>query len=249
MFICMLFLGVPAHGGMDGLSLAKKIFYREDGQDVYAFVRMMLIDRRGKKELRSLITARKDYGELSRGYLKFTAPESIRGTTFLYWENKDRDDDQFLYLPALRRVRRIVSRHKNRRFANTDYTYEDMQKRRFDKDYHTILRTENMGQYPCWVLESIPKDHNSSQYGKRISWVVKDAYVPIRIEFYGRKGRLIKVFSGYDLRKIQGIWTLMQTEMKDLKRKHRTLMRTDRIKYDTGIPDRVFTRRYLERKR
>lgn len=248
----LLLISVPgseARDKMDGLTLAKKMFYREDGRDAYAMVRMLLIDKRGRKELRSLISARKDYGELSKGYLQFTAPASIKGTTFLYWENRDRDDDQFLYLPALRRVRRIVSRQKDSRFVNTDYTYEDMQKRRFDKDHHKILRSEKFGKYPCWVLESVPKKRSSSQYGKRISWVVKNIYVPIKIEFYDRRGRLKKISRGYRLRKIQGIWTVMESEMKDLKRRHRTLMKNDKIRYNTGIPDRVFTRRYLERKR
>ena len=229
----------------DGSILAQKVYERDDGKDAYAKMCMVLIDKRGKKRTRFLLTATKDYGALSKTYTRFTSPASINGTGFLTWENEDRDDDQFLYLPALRRVRRIVAKQKTNRFVNTDYTYEDMQKRKVKEDYHRILRGEPYNNYECWVLESIPKESSSSQYSRRVSWIVKDIYVPIRVEYYDKKNRLIKVFSAQRLDKIDGILTITESEMDDHKRRHRTLMKTLAVQYNRGLPDRVFTRRYL----
>ena len=231
---------------MDGLTLAQKVFNRDDGDDAYAKMQMVLIDKRENTRSRTLLTATKDFGDLSKTFTRFTSPPSIDGTGFLTWENADSDDDQFLYLPALRRVRRIVSSQKDNRFVNTDYTYEDMQTRRPAKDSHEILRSEKINKTECWVLESVPKDPDNSQYGKRVSWIVKDIFVPIKTEYYDKRGNLIKVFRALGLRKIQDIWTITKSEMHDLEREHRTLMRTVGIKYNSGIPDRVFTRRYLE---
>jgi outer membrane lipoprotein-sorting protein len=231
---------------MDGRTLAQRVYDRDDGKDVYAKVEMLLIDKHGNERLRTMITATKDFGALSKGCTRFLSPASIEGTGFLYWENEERDDDQFIYLPALRRVRRIVATQKDNRFVNTDYTYEDMQKRKVDKDDHKILGTERIGDYDCWVLESAPKDSGDSQYGKCVSWVVKDIYVPVKTEYYDKKGQLEKVFTAKSLRKIDGIWTIMQSEMRDLKREHKTLMRITGIKYNSNIPDSVFTTRYLE---
>ena len=211
-----LVVHTPALLAMDGLTVAQKVFNRDDGQDAYAKMEMVLIDKRGKKRSRVLITATKDFGKLSKTYTCFTEPAAIEGTGFLTWENEDGDDDQFLYLPALRRVRRIVSRQKDNRFVNTDYTYEDMQKRKPKKDNHRILRSEVFNDYECWVLESVPRDADDSQYSKRVNWIVKDIFVPVKTEYYDKKGRLTKVFRALALQKIDGIWTILQSEMHDL---------------------------------
>lgn len=246
-FLCAVLTSQAPAAEMDGRTLAKKVYERDDGRDSYAYVKMLLIDKRGNKRFRETISATKDYGRLSKSLMKFTSPASIKDTAFLTWENEDRDDDQFLYLPALRRVRRIVANQKDSQFVNTDYTYEDMQKRKVDKDTHTILGSEEVEGYDCWVLESVPKDPESSQYGKVISWIIKDIYIPVKTEYYEKKrGRLEKTHLAKEIQKIDGIYSVMESEMKSFKRQHRTLMKTDSIKYNTNIPDRIFTRRYLE---
>jgi outer membrane lipoprotein-sorting protein len=210
---------------------------------------MLLIDKNGKKSFRTLEVSIKDYGDSSKIYTRFTSPANIEGTAFLTWENKDAEDDQFLYLPALQRVRRIVSSQKSNQFVNTDYTYEDLQSREVEKDVHTILREESYQNYDCWVLESTPKDEDDdTQYGKRIIWIVKDDYLPIKTEFYDKNSHLIKVLSAKRIKQIDGIWTIVEAEMQDLEREHRTLMRTTDITYNAGIPDRVFTQGYMMHK-
>jgi outer membrane lipoprotein-sorting protein len=231
---------------VDGVRIAQKVVDRNDGQDATSKIRMLLIDKRGNKRFRNLITVVKKYGDLSKSYMRFTSPADIDGTSFLTWENKDRDDDQFLYLPALQRVRRIVSSQKSNRFVNTDYTYEDLQSREVAQDTHTILREEKIDTYDCWVLESIPKRLDDSQYGKRIIWVIKEIYLPIKIEFYDKRNRLFKIFTGKNIQKIDGIWTILDAEMNDLKKEHRTLMKTDEIQYNRNVPDEVFTKGYMK---
>ncbi len=242
---CWFFFSLPSFA-MDGNTLAQKVYDRDDGRDSYAKIRMLLIDKRGKKRMRSMISATKDFGNLSKNLIRFNSPADIENTGFLSWGNEDRDDDQFLYLPALRRVRRIVSKQKSNRFVNTDYTYEDMQKRKVEEDHHRLLRDERFKDYDCWVLESIPKKPKDSQYGKTISWIIKDIFIPIKREYYDKKDRLIKTSLGRKIKKTDGIYTVMESEMRNFKRKHRTLMKTDSIRYNTGIPDEVFTRRYLK---
>ena len=90
------------------------------------------------------------------------------------------------------------------KFVNSDYTYEDMQKRKVQKDHHKLLRSEPFKNYDCWVLESIPKDSKDSQYGKRISWIVKDIFVAVKTEFYNKKGKLQKIFTVRKLHVIDG---------------------------------------------
>jgi hypothetical protein len=240
----LLVWGCPAVA-MDGMQIAEKVENWNEGQDATSKIRMLLIDKNGRKRFRSLITVVKKYGDVSKSYIRFTSPADIEGTAFLTWENKNTDDDQFLYLPALQRVRRIVSSQKSNRFVNTDYTYEDLQSREVSQDTHTILKEEKIDNYDCWVLESIPKATDDSQYGKRIIWVIKEIYLPIKTEFYDKRGRLFKILTGKKIQKIDGIWTILDAEMNDLKKKHRTLMKTDEIQYNRSVPDEIFTKGYM----
>jgi outer membrane lipoprotein-sorting protein len=250
-FLCcglLCLIPPPAYSeSIDGTTLAQRVFDRDVGKDSHTKVQMLLIDKQGKKIFRTLEIFTKDYGNSSKkSYTRFTSPASIEGTAFLTWENKDAEDDQFLYLPDLQRVRRIVSSQKSSRFVNTDYTYEDFQSREVDKDNHRILREETYLNYDCWVLESIPKDiDEDTQYGKRTSWIIKQVYLPIKAEYFDKNGNLVKIFSTQKIKQIDGIWSILESEMKDLERDHRTLMRTDEIQYNTGIPDRVFTQGYM----
>ncbi|EIM63814.1 Protein of unknown function (DUF1329) [Desulfobacter postgatei 2ac9] len=243
--IVVLLVWVCPAVAMDGAQIAQKVVDRDQGQDATLKIRMLLIDKGGKKRFRSLITVVKKYGNVSKSYIRFTSPADIEGTAFLTWENKASDDDQFLYLPALQRVRRIVSSQKSNRFVNTDYTYEDLQSREVDQDVHTVLREEKLDDHDCWVLESIPKATDDSQYGKRVTWVVKEIYLPIKTEFYDKRNRLHKILTGKEIQKIEGIWTILDAEMNDLNKNHRTLLKTDEIGYNRGIPDEIFTKGYM----
>ncbi len=241
----LLFWNSPATA-MNGIQIAREVADRDEGKNATAKIRMLLINKKGKKRFRTLTSVVKKYGDVSKRYMRFGSPASIAGTAFLTWENLDRDDDQFLYLPALQRVRRIVSSQKSSRFVNTDYTYEDLQRRDVATDNHKILREEKVGKYMCWVLESIPKNKKKSQYSKRVIWIVKEIFLPIRTEFYDKRVKLRKTLTGKKIKKIDGIWTILDAEMKDLKKKHRTLMKTDDIKYNTNVPDEVFTKGYMK---
>jgi hypothetical protein len=232
----------------DGRALAQKVYDRDDGNTAYAKVEMVLIDKRGSERSRTMVTAVKKFGKLSKRYTRFTSPASISGTGFLSWENANRSDDQFLYLPELGRVRRVVSGQKDQSFVNSNFTYEDLEKRKVDKDIHTLLRSERYKEYECWVLESIPKEDSDSQYSKLVSWVVKDIFVPIKIEYYNKQKKLLKILAINNLEKKDGIWTAMESEMSDQIRKDRTSLKILEITYNKDIPNRVFEEANLEKR-
>jgi hypothetical protein len=246
--VCWLWYGaLPLRclAAEDGRVLAQRVYDRDTGKNSYAKVEMVLLSKQGNERTRTMVMAMKAFGKLNKRYIRFTEPASIEGTAFLAWENEDRSDDQFLYLPDLGRVRRIVSTQKDRSFVNSDFTYEDLEKRKVDKDSHSMLRSESYEQYECWVLESIPKAESDSQYGKRVSWIAKDSLMPVKGEFYDKQNRLVKTFVAKRLEKIDGIWTAMETEMYDLTKEHRTRLKILEIRYNRGVADRVFTEAYL----
>lgn len=225
---------------LSGRELAQKVFDRETGRDATASVEMVLLNKRGKKRVRTFDSFAKHYGTLIRQAIRFTSPADIKGTAFLSIEKAAGETDQFLYLPALRRARRIVTSQKSHRFVNSDFTYEDMERRPVDDSQHTIAGEDRKGPIMCFVLESRPKKGVSSQYSLVKSWITKETYVPVYTEFFDKKGRLIKKYKVLRLEKKQGIWTEMYVKMEDLRRKHKTFLNVKTVTYNTGLEDRLF---------
>lgn len=231
---------------LTGKELAQLVYDRDIGDDSCAHSVMGLISRRGKKRIRHFIAYQKNDGKLFKQLIRFTSPADIEGTGFLSFEKEDEVTEQFLYLPALRRTRRIVSSQKDQRFVNTDFTYEDMERRRVEDYTHMISGEEKKQGRDCRILESRPKAKAKSQYSLIKSWVSQEIYVPLFVEYYSKKEKLIKQYSVAKLEKIQGIWTEIEVVMIDLYREHRTLIKVKDIKYNSNLPDDTFTRRNLE---
>lgn len=245
--LCVTVLSANAFA-MSGQELAQKVYDRDDGDDAYFKTEMVLVDRNQKERRRTMESYVADADGLLKTFAEFLDPADIRGTRFLSWENADEDDTQYLYLPELGRARRIVSSQKRLQFVNTDFTYEDMQRRKPDEDIHRIIREDVYCGYPVYVLESIPKK-DTSQYSKRISFIEKKSLVAVVIDFFDKNGEVVKNFRIFDLRLIDGIWTVMHMGMRDLKAGHRTEMFIREVKYNTGIPAGIFDVRNLERKK
>lgn len=232
---------------ISGNEISQNVHDRYNGDSSASEMKMILINDKGQEKERTIRTVRKEYGELNKSMIRFLSPADIKGTGFLVWENADRDDDQFLYLPALRKVRRIASSEKSSRFMGTEVTYEDMENRKVDKDTHTLLSEEIIDGNKVYVVESIPKEGEESQYGKFISWVRPDIWIPVKIEFYDTDDELLKIMTVNKIEEVQDIWTTIQSEMDNVQESRKTVLIIETIKYNVDIPDDYFTERYLEK--
>lgn len=233
---------------IDGKTIAQRVYNRDDGETSHSLTQMRLTDKRGKTRQRTLLSIAKDFGPLRKVYTRFSSPADIKGTVFLVWENQDRDDDQFLYLPALKRLRRIVSRQKKSRFVNSDFTYEDMQRKKPDESHHRLVQSVHFANRDCWVLESIPKK-GTSQYKKWVTWVDKEYLLPHKVEYYSKKGKLFKRLLSKNIKKIDDIWTALDVEMHDLKKRHTTRMRIKKIHYNRKVNNIVFSQSFAKKGR
>lgn len=246
--LTLLMLPKPAiSANLTGEMVAAKSFNRDDGRTMQGQGMMTLVDSKGKKKILKFLMYSKDFGQRTKTLTRFTAPSDIAGTSFLNWDN-DGADDQFLYLPALKRVRRIVSTQKDGQFVNSDITYEDLERREVNLDSHQLLQTVSNKKYKIiYVLKSVPKDPKKSQYSYRKSWVVKELdYLPIRGEFYDKRKKMVKTFEAKNIQKIDGVWTVTKSLFYDLKRKHQTLLVMDELKYNRPISNAYFTKTALE---
>jgi len=230
-----------------GLWVAQRIDERERGDDVSVHMDMTLIDKRGSERQRKLFIIRKDVDGKDKLLLKFSYPNDIKSTSFLVWEHKGRDNERFLYLPALGRIRRIATREKNENFAGTDFSYEDISGRKLEDYTYTLIKENTLHEgKACYLLESYPKEKDS-KYPKTRSWVRKDNFVTIKGEYYNRKGEVEKTYTVSKLKVIDGIWTVLEHSMENHKTAHTTLIKVKDVHYNSGIPDRSFGRRAFKR--
>jgi hypothetical protein len=241
----------PAAGTMTGRQIMDEQKKRHNVDSEYAESTLVLVDETGGKEQRVIKAYMKDMGnDLDRSLIVFLEPATVRGTALLTWQQKDRDDDQWLYLPSQKKLQRIAQASKRSYFMGTDFTYEDNQTEQLDDYQYTVLRSEEVDGHDCWVIESLPvspKKKQESGYSKRNLWIRKDIYFGIKIEYYDRRGRHIKTQTSYKLVNVQGsIWRPSQTLMDNYERNHKTLRGTRTQKINLAIDDEVFTERYIQ---
>jgi len=231
----------------DGEKLAQAVYDQATGEDASSKV-VMLLSRKGKKpKQRILYSYAKDKGNAERWtLLRFVKPNDIARTGLLTKDYAGDDSNQWLYLPALDRVRRISSSRKGGRFVGSDFQYEDLTDREVNMDNHRILGKGKVGGIKCTLLESIPVKKTNSIYSKRISCIHPKIFIPLRIDYYERKKKQpIKQLKAKKIKKIQGYWTIFDSTMYNLKTGHSTKLKTTDIKYDQGIPDTLFSQRGL----
>ncbi len=230
-----------------GQALAQQIYDRPNGKDASAKVLMRLQGKGKEPSERLLFTYAKDKGDAEHWtLLRFAEPGDIAGTGLLTIDYPGDKSDQWLYLPALDRVRRISSSRKGGKFVGSDFYYEDLMDREVDMDHHQLLGREVLSGIECFVLESIPVDPDNSVYSKRVSWVHPGIMLPLKIEFYEKnRDKPAKRLKASKIKKVQGYWTVFDSTMVTLKTGHKTKLLTMDITYDQELPDALFTQQGL----
>lgn len=186
--------------------------------------------------------------------VRFTAPADIKGTATLMLENSGAEDDLWVYLPALGKVRRLSASNKKEGFVGTDFSYGDIIGHRPEDWSHRVLRDEAVDGQACVVVESVPANdavRQTSGYSKRVNWVRKDNFVAIRGEVFDLNGTLAKRLSASDIRQVssgaQTRWQPMLSTAENLATGHRTEIRFENFKADQNVAESLFTARELER--
>ena len=169
----------------------------------------------------------------------------MKGTGLLTLEQKARNDDQWLYLPTLRKVRRIASDAKTERFVQSDFTYEDLQPEDLDDNAYELLRTETVDGRPCYIVGAAPK--SKSAYARREIAVDSERWLPIRTLHYDGDGELVKTRRASEIRQHRGrFWRPDRTEMVDHVREHKTVLTVKSRSINGGIDAGHFTQRFLK---
>jgi hypothetical protein len=176
----------------------------------------------------------------SKSLLRFTAPPEVKGVALLIVNHPDRASDQWIWRPSIGRDQRIALQDRSTRFFGTDFSFEDLEER----DVNQFDFKLNPDEGAQWKIESRPK--KSSQYTHSFLWIKKDNYTITKAESYDKKG-LVRVITYSDFEQVKGIWTARTTEVLDVNRKSRTILKFDKLDYDVPLKQDQFTVEALRR--
>lgn len=236
-------------------AIMEKVDARDDGDNRVSDMEMILIDRHGNKRERKIRSFMKDKGEDTQSLMFFLEPADVKDTGFLTYDYDDpnKDDDQWLYLPALRKSKRIASSDKSGSFMGSDLNYSDMTSRDLDDYDYTLKQEMEVRGNKVWVIESVPRNEKvieETGYTKSLVFVRQDNYVVVRAVNWVNEGGKLKYMDVKSLELIDGIWTNREMTMTTKRGKtteHMTVLRFNNVRYNQKLDDDLFTVRRLER--
>lgn len=248
----MLALSVSAETPEDkGLAIAKEQDARGEGFiDFTATMQMTLINKRGKTSDRALRVATLEgpVDDGDKSLTIFESPKDVQGTALLTHSHKVGDDDQWLFLPALKRTKRIASKNKSGPFMGSEFAFEDLSGREVEKYTYKYLKEEPcVDGLTCYVVESVPVDKDSG-YTKIVSWIDQDEYRTHKAEYYDRKKSHLKTLEikGHELH-LEKFWRPTEMFMQNHQTGKATRLKWSDYAFKTGLTDKDFTENSLKR--
>ena len=247
-----LLAALPARAQeLDGRAIAERADKQNRAKDEVDRVTMLIFDKSGEKRTRELTTwfLAGEGGE-DRSLVRFDAPADVKGTGLLTLQHAEKDE-QWLYLPELRKTKRIAGSSRALSFAGTDFSNFDM--RTEDLAHHDYKRLDDAqaNGRACYVIEAVPKNDDVKEetgYSKRTLWIDKERFTVQRCEYYDKDGKLLKRLVLEGEKQVQGLWRPVQVTMENVQEGSKTVVQHDRGReINKGIEESKFTKRALER--
>ncbi|ELN8948487.1 outer membrane lipoprotein-sorting protein [Vibrio parahaemolyticus] len=232
-----------------GLEIAQERKARDEGWgDSIATMEMILKNAQGESSTRLMrLKSLEVEGDGDKGLTIFDQPRDVTGTAFLNHSHTIGADDQWLYLPALKRVKRISSRNKSGPFMGSEFAYEDLSSFEIEKYRFNHLKDEKFNGQDVFVLEQIPTDKNSG-YTKQVVWLDKAHYRPLKVEFYDRKGALLKTLTFANYKQyLNKSWRAHTMAMTNHQTGKSTELNTSDLRFQTGLEENDFNKNVLKR--
>ena len=236
-------------------AIMEKVDARDDGDNQTADMEMILIDKKDNKRVRKLRTFSKDKGEDTLKLMFFRHPADVKDTAFLNYDydEPDKDDEQWLYLPELGKPKRIASNDKSGSFMGSDLNYSDMTSRNLEDYDFTLKKEMTVKGVDTWLIEAIPRTKKvvrETGYKKSLLFVRQDNFYVIRSVNWVKDGGYLKYLDVRKLDRIDGIWVgteIHVTTKKGEKRVHKTILKWDGVKYNQNLDYDLFTVRRMQK--
>ena len=235
---------------MQKVAITRKL----DGSE--AIIKMTLIDEKGAKRERELSSATKlfDGGKTEKRVFRFLAPSEVKGTGFLVFDYETKADDAWIYLPAMRKTRRILSSQSGQQFMGSEFTYGDLNTPTVDDYTYNLLKEEPCaGGQTCYVIDATPKTKETATadgYSKRTYWVSKSTFVPLKILHYGLDGKLLKELDASSVKQLdpkKKRYRTLRNEMINKQNGRRSIFEFTKMTFSPNTKDEYFTPTFIER--
>jgi outer membrane lipoprotein-sorting protein len=253
--LLLLLTGQSAIAAMSARQIMEAVDDRDDGDNGISEMEMILIDKNGHERKRNIRRFMQDKGEDTRFIMFFQSPADVKDTGFLTYDydEYEKDDDQWLYLPALKKTKRIASSDKSGSFMGSDFNYSDMTDKNLDAYQFKILKETEVRGDNCWLIEAVPqtrKEIEETGYEKSLVFVRQDNFVVVRAVHWTSEGGKIKYMDIPKLEQVQGIWVareMTMTTKKAKKTQHKTILRFHDIRFNQDLDEGMFSIRRLEK--
>ena len=214
------------------------------GKDGKTDVKMVITDKNGNERTREFTILRMNVkeGAEQKFYVYFHRPGDVRKMAYMVWKNVGKDDDRWLYMSSLDLVKRIAASDKRTSFVGSDFVYEDVSGRNLDEDEHSLVEHKD-GYY---LIKNVPKNPQDVEFSYYNIWINDQTFLPEKAEFY--KGENVyRIITAEKIETIDGYPTVIESKVQNLETGSKTVSIFSNIKYNTGIPDKIFAERYLRR--
>jgi len=239
-------------------AIMEKVDARDDGDNQTGDMIMILVDKNGKERQRKIATFKKDKGEDTQRLMFFLHPADVKDTAFLTYDydDPDRDDDQWLYLPALRKSKRIATSDKSGSFMGSDLNYADMTSRNledYDFSFYEKGNEAEVRGHKVWVIWSLPRSKavvTETGYRKSLLFIRPDIDMVVRAIHWVKTGGYLKYLDVRNLEQIDGVWVATETLVTKKKGKatvHKTILSMGNVRFNQNLDDDLFTIRRMEK--
>jgi outer membrane lipoprotein-sorting protein len=212
---------------------------------------LKIYDTKGNERVRQLAMASKEFAGVNKTLISFTSPPDVKGTSMLIYDYKNKNDDMWIFMPALRKTRRIVSSERGNNFMGSEFTNADMSRPNIEDFNYTLLGTVNYEGKNCWKVEAVCKNEDIEDevgFSKQISWIEKGTYLCNRIETYDLNGELSKIHLLKQYKKLPGgKYLALYMEKKNVQNGRKSVLTIDKLQERSSLPETAFSPAVLEK--
>lgn len=241
---------------LDAYSIMKKVDERDEGQTRSSQATLILLDKQDRQRVREISILAFEKDDVEKNLMVFRSPSDVAGTSYMSWDwvDEEKEDDSWLYMPALKKIRRVASSDESGSFMGSDFSYADINGLELnDFEYKIEKESEEVDGHDCWVINTLPKHKEAideTGYTSATSWVRKDAFMIVKGIINVKKGKRVKYFSVKDIEKIDGIWTAHTLQMittKNDQKEHASVLKIVDVVYNKDVDENLFDTAAMQR--
>ena len=237
--------------GQDALQIVDKASAAVEFPAMEMVATLKIYDEKGNERVRQIANASKQFGGVSKNLIKFLSPADVKGTAMLVFDSDDRADDMWIYLPALRKTRRIVSTEKSKSFMGSEFANADMSRPNLGQFTHKLLGTATLNGKDCWKVESTcisEEVEDENGFSRKVSFIEKTTYLVQEVDFYDLDNALLKkmIFSDYR-KQTNGKYFAFRMEMKNVQSGRRSVIAIDKFQLGSQLAEGYFSTANLEK--